>query len=311
MSFSQEDILLAPLAGYTDLPFRRVCRAQGLRYAYTALIDAGALIYGNRENNAILKRGDDEEWLGVQLLGSRLDFLEKAAPMLEAMDFDEFNFNMGCPVRKVVQRQAGAALLDDADHALDCVRLLRKLVTRPFTVKMRILSETDIDSTVEFCHELEAEGVEGLIIHGRLASKVYSGPVAMDVISAVREAVHIPVIANGGIFSCADAEALRVGTGCSRVMVARGAIGNPWIFRSLLDGQDIVPSREEVLSVMAGHVEEMMALYGETDGLVSARKLILGYMGGRGYFKRSLKLEVCTIRTSAQWRDFLAKLADE
>ena len=243
MSFSKEDILLAPLAGYTDLPFRRVCRAQGLHYAYTALIDAGALIYGNRENQAILRRGDDEEWLGVQLLGSRLDFLEKAAPMLEAMDFDEFNFNMGCPVRKVVQRQAGAALLDDTVHALECVKLLRKLVKRPFTVKLRILSETDTDMTVSFCRRLEKEGVEGLIIHGRLASKVYSGPVAMDVISAVREAVSIPVIANGGVFSVADAEALRDGTGCRRVMVARGAIGNPWIFRSLLEGHDVVPTK--------------------------------------------------------------------
>ncbi|MBP5639891.1 MAG: tRNA-dihydrouridine synthase family protein [Victivallales bacterium] len=310
MIFSKEEILLAPLAGYTDLPFRRVCRNQGLRYAYTALIDAGALVYGNRENPAILKRGDDEEWLGVQLLGSRLDFLEKAAPMLEAMEYDEFNFNMGCPVRKVMQRNAGAALLDVPEHALACIRLLRKLVKRPFTVKMRILSEDDVEATVEFCRQLESAGVDGLIIHGRMAARVYSGPVKIDVISAVREAVRIPVVANGGIFKLEDAVSLREGTGCERVMVARGAIGNPWIFRSLLSGGEYVPSRKEVLDVMAGHVSDMMELYGEEPGLVNARKIILGYMGGRGYFKRSLKLDVCKIRTSTQWHDFLEKLAD-
>lgn len=299
--------MLAPLAGYTDLPFRRTCRRQGLRLAYTALIDAGALVYGNRENDAILKRGADEEWLGVQLLGSRLDFLEQAAPMLEKLEYDEFNFNMGCPVKKVLQREAGAALLKQPEHALACVRLLRKQVKRRFTVKLRILQEADPEPTVRFCRQLVEAGVEELIIHGRLASRVYGGPVAMEVIAAVREAVSVPVVANGGIFTLQDACALRAGTGCERVMVARGAIGNPWLFRALLTGAEAVPTHAELCETIENHVADMMELYGETEALVNARKIILGYLGGRGYH-RELKLAAGVLATATQFREFMTKL---
>lgn len=295
--FSSGDVYLAPLAGYTDLPFRRACRAQGLRLGFTALIDAGALVYGNKENRAILARGEDEDWLGVQLLGSKLEFLEKAVPMLEAMEYDEFNFNMGCPVKKVIQREAGAALLGNRDHALDCVRLIRSHVkSKPFSVKLRILSESDVEETVSFCRELAEAGVEKLYIHGRLASKIYSGPVACDVIRAVKESVGVPVIANGGIFSLSDAIELRVKTGCPGVMVARGTIGNPWLFKSILEGREVAPTHGELCGIMDRHVRDMAQLYGEEDGLVNARKIILGYMGGRGYH-RSLKLGVCSLRT--------------
>lgn len=303
-------VYLAPLAGYTDMPFRRVCRRQGLLYAYTALIDAGALVYGNKENRTILARGDDEPWLGVQLLGSRLDFIEKAVPMLNEMDYDEFNFNMGCPVKKVVQREAGAALLKHPEHALDCVRLIRKLVNKPFTVKIRILSETDTEATVSFCRQLVEEGVEGIFIHGRVAAKVYSGPVATEIISAVREAVSVPVVANGGIFTLEDGQELARQTGCKGIMVARGAIGNPWLFKSLTEGHEVSPTHGELCDMMELHLKSMMELYGEEDGLVNGRKIILGYLGGRGYH-RSLKLEVCSIRTETEFLELLQRIRND
>lgn len=310
MELPYKRIYLAPLAGYTDLPFRRVCRRQGLRYAYTALIDAGALVYGNKENRAILARGDDEPWLGVQLLGSRLDFIEKAVPMLNEMPYDEFNFNMGCPVKKVVQREAGAALLKHPEHALECVKLIRKLVNRPFTVKIRILSETDTEATVSFCRQLVEEGVEGIFIHGRVASKVYSGPVATEIISAVREAVTVPVVANGGIFTHEDGQELARQTGCEGIMVARGAIGNPWLFRSLAEGQEVSPTHGELCDMIELHLRSMMELYGEEDGLVNGRKIILGYLGGRGYH-RSLKLAVCSIRKEAEFMELLDQIRND
>lgn len=306
-TFSADDLLLAPLAGYTDLPFRRSCRRQGLRLAYTALIDAGALVYGNDENEAILARGDDEPWLGVQLLGSRLELLEAAAPMLLERPYDEFNFNLGCPVKKVQQRGSGAALLKDASHARDCVRLLRRIwAGRRFTVKLRVLDAEDPSPTVAFCRMLVEEGVEALTIHGRLASKVYSGPVAMDVIGAVREAVPVPVAANGGIFSLADAEALAAGTGCRQVMVARGAIGNPWLFRELLTGT-ASPTHGELCDTMEEHLDSMMRLYGDYPALVAGRKILLGYLSGRGYH-RSLKLQASVIATVGEFADFMRTL---
>ena len=297
--------VLAPLAGYTDLPFRRMCWKQGMDQAYTALIDAGALIFGNPENSHILARGDDEPWVGVQLMGSRLDLLEKAAPMLDAMDYDCVDFNMGCPVRKVVQRNAGAALLKTPEHALECVRLLRKLIHKPFSVKIRILDDHDPEPTVRFCEHLEACGVEAIAIHGRLACRVYSGPVAMDVIKAVREALHIPVTANGGIFGVRSAKALQEGTGCSRLMVARGAIGNPWIFKSLSDGVEYIPTHAEICDAIRDHLAGMVDLYGEQQAMVDGRKIVLAYMRGRGYH-RALKNPICKM---TNWHDFERILA--
>lgn len=308
MKYETEDIMLAPLAGYTDMPFRHSCRRYGLKYAYTALIDAGALIYGNDENSCILMRGEDEPWLGVQLLGSRIDFLEKAAPMINEMNYDEANFNMGCPVKKVVQRNSGAGLLGDLTLAEACVRVMREKITRmPLTVKLRILSETDIEATVSWCKKLESLGVEGIVIHGRLASKMYSGPVFGGIISAVREAVSIPVCANGGIFSVSTADALRDETGCRRLMIARGAIGNPWIVKSLLEGQDYCPAHEELCDEMETHVREMMAVYGELGGMVRARKIILAYLSGKGY-PRTLKSGVCTMKNDAEFTAFMNEL---
>lgn len=312
LTFQPQDLLLAPLAGYTDLPFRNACRRQGLHLAYTALIDAGALVYGNDENEAILMRGADEPWLGVQLLGSKLELIEKAAPMLGERDYDEFNFNMGCPVKKVVQRGSGAALLRQTELALSCVRLLRRLWHgRHFTVKLRILHEHDPEPTVRFCRQLQDEGVEKITIHGRLASKIYSGPVATDVISAVRDNVTIPVIANGGIFSYADACALSEATGCRQVMVARGAIGNPWLFKELLTGEPGAgPSHEELCQTIEEHIRTMLPIYGERPALVAGRKIILGYLSGRGYH-RALKLQAGAIQSVQEFRDFMQTLRAE
>ena len=148
--------------------------------------------------------------------------------------------------------------------------------------------------------------MEALTIHGRLASKVYSGPVAMDVIGAVREAVPVPVAANGGIFSLADAEALAAGTGCRQVMVARGAIGNPWLFRELLTGA-ASPTHGELCDTMEEHLDSMMRLYGDYPALVAGRKILLGYLSGRGYH-RSLKLQASVIATVGEFADFMRTL---
>lgn len=291
---------LAPLAGYSDLPFRRCCRRFGLVYAHTPLLDAGALLHHDSENREILARGDDEPWLAVQLMGCRPDDLRQAAAILNDYPFDALDFNMGCPVRKVMQRNAGAALLKTPELALDCVRVLRDVVKKPLTVKTRILSETDPDATVRFCLALQDCGIDGLTIHGRLPQRIYAGPVAMAVIKAVREALSIPVTANGGIFTAADADALATGSGCDRLMVARGAIGNPWLFRELIQGLAAAPTHAEICAMLLQQVAGMVELYGEERAFLAGRKIILSYLCGRGY-RRRLRAQMAIVKTMAEF----------
>ena len=299
---------LAPLAGYTDLPFRRICRAFGLNYASTALIDAGALAHGNPDSDFILHRGEDEPWLQVQLLGSLIQDLRLSVRLLRdgPWHFDALDFNMGCPVRKVLKRGAGAALPRTPEHALECLKMLRDEWPGPLTVKMRILDETCPDTTLAFAKQLQDIGIQGLAIHGRIAQRIYSGPVHAPIIRAVREHLSIPVTANGGVFSFQDALRLSQESNCTRIMVARGAIGNPWLFRELAAGKNLPPPpREEVLQVAEEHLAQMVTEYGEKPAMILGRKILCGYLHGRG-FSHELKGQIVHITT---WEDFQRLLA--
>jgi tRNA-dihydrouridine synthase B len=303
-----EQWLLAPLAGYSDVAFRRSCRRYGCRVAFTPLIDACALAYGNRHNREILARGEDEEWLGVQVLGSDPAMLERAAAQLYTLPFDRVDINMGCPVRKVTGRGAGAALPLTPDLALRCVDAVRRQCPdRPVSVKLRILSEEDAGLTVAFACRLEGAGVCALTIHGRIWQRVYAGPVAAGTIRAVREAVGIPVTANGGIFSREDGLRLAAATGCASLMVARGAIGNPWIFRELRDAKAQPPSHALVCEELRDHIEGMVSLYGESAALREGRKIILAYLCGRGY-PRPLRASVSSVSTLAEFDELYRQI---
>lgn len=306
-------VSLAPMAGYTDLPFRRMCRRSGLVYASTALIDAGALVHANPDNSEILHRGDEEPWLQVQLLGSIPADVRQAVRLLREgrWRYDALDFNMGCPVRKVLRRHAGAALMRCQELAMECVRIIREEWPGPFTVKTRILDEVDPAPTVELARRLCDEGVEGLTIHGRLAERIYAGPVHGEIIAAVREAVPVPVTANGGIFSLEDAQALAASSGCRRLMVARGSLGNPWLFRDLVDGvKHPKPTPAEVIDAAEEHLALMMAEYGETGAMILGRKILSSYICGRG-FSRALRAQVVTISTWAECQAMLDRLRSD
>lgn len=303
MAASKPIAVLAPMAGFTDLPFRRVARRYGLYYGTTALIDAGALVHGNPDNTAILHRGEEEEWLQVQLLGSIPTAIRTSTRILRdgPWHFDALDFNMGCPVRKVTKRLAGAALMQQPVRALECLKEMRDNWPGVLTAKMRILKEDDPEPTIRLAQQLEAIGVQGIAIHGRLARMLYAGPVQAHIIRAVRENVHIPVTANGGIFTLKDAQTLSEATGCERVMVARGAIGVPWIFRDIATGTVLPVSREELLETMTYHVEEMVREYGEKGAMILSRKIISSYLSGRG-FPHELRAQVVKV---SSWQDFV------
>ncbi len=311
MLYREDNLLLAPLCGYTDLPFRRVCRQQGCRYAFTPLVDAGSLIYNHDVNDLLLRRGADEPWLGVQVLGTCPEHIGKAVELIAARHnyFDVIDLNLGCPVPKVVKKGAGAAMGRNLEAA---VRSIEKMVAAspvPVTAKTRIVSETDPERTVRLALALEAAGIQALTLHGRILEMKYSGPVFGDMIRAVREAVRIPVIANGGVFNRQTADGLRERTGCSHLMVARGTIGNPWIFRELHAAAALsLPTHEEICAVMAEQVLGMAEYYGEEAGLRNARKVILAYLAGRGYASH-FRAEASLVCTVVEFREFFARVS--
>lgn len=303
--YPENSIILAPLSGYTDLPYRRSARRFGAKYCFTEMIDAGSLAYGNDKTTRFMDRGDDEEWLGVQLLGSNHERIRAAVEILNQHDFDVLDFNLGCPVPKVCKKGAGAALGKDIEAALGCFELIQKLSRHPVSAKIRILDEQDPEATLRLLRGLIEVGAQAVTIHGRVRNKFYAGPVYFDIIAAARTAENIQIIANGGINGASSYAEIREKTGCDTVMLARGAMGNPYLFRELADPDNYVPpTAAELCDELEQHVMEMIDYYGETLALRRARKIILDYLRGRG-FPGKLKSRVSFLCTSGDFAEFM------
>lgn len=309
--YPDDAVLLAPLSDYSDYPFRRACRRHGCRFAFTPLIDAGCLVYGRDAARQLAFRGTDEPWLGVQLLGADPRLLAEGARLLNDGPFEVLDFNMGCPMPKVTRRGAGAALGADLDRSRACLEAILTHSRFPVTAKIRVLSPADPEPTVRYAQALAATGIRALTVHGRVLQAIYAGPVAMHVIRAVRDALAIPVIANGGVFGRDSAAALRRGTGCGRIMIARGAIGNPWVFRELLaPGPVPPPTHAELCAELELQVLGMVEREGERNGLKCARKILHAYLKGRGY-RHLFRDRASHIATVAEFTQFLQELRAE
>jgi len=303
---------VAPIAGYTDAPFSRICRACGCRFAFTPLIAARSIIFRNPRTAPLLHRDSDEPWLGLQLEGESPDVLVEAVRRLDIDAWDVLDVNMGCPVPKVTKKGSGAALAEDPDRAARCIDALARFAPGKVTAKIRILDEYDPVPTIRLVERLRNAGAIAVTIHGRTRERVYSGPPAAHTIRAVREAVPgIQIIANGGVRDARTACELRTRTGCSRIMVARGAIGNPWIFREIQEPEQWrPPTHAEVCDMIVQHVRLMLDFYGEYRGMRNARKIILAYLTGRGY-RRALRREVTHLSTWAEFEDFMDQVRAE
>ena len=279
-----DSLILAPLSGYTDLPYRRIARAYGCRYAFTEMIDISSLAYAHERSFRMLERGEDETFLGIQLVGSDPEHLRRALEVVNRCRFDVVDFNLGCPVAKVARKCAGAALGRQVDRALALFHLLVKESVHPVTAKIRILDERDPRETLRLALGLEAAGARALTVHGRVMKMFYSGPVYAEIIAAVRESLAIQVVANGGVMGWQSYGQLRRDSGCRAVMLARGAMGNPWLFRELSDQQGYLPpTPEEVIGTMRSHVLAMIDYYGEAAAMRMARKIMIDYLRGRGF----------------------------
>lgn len=273
--FANHPVILGPMAGVTDLPFRVICRELGADLAVSEMVSAKALLYKNQKTFAMLQTDPKERPVSIQLFGSVPEELARAAKIVEESGADAIDFNMGCPVHKVVANGEGSALMQDPQRAYACLCAMVDAVSVPVTVKFRAGWDDAHKNAAEIARLAEKAGVAAVAVHGRTRGQFYSGKADWEIIRAVKNAVKIPVVGNGDVFSGSDALALVKETGCDGIMVARGAQGNPWIFREIqaaLRGEKApnvsIPER---FAMVRRHLRDLIAFKGEKVGVREMR----------------------------------------
>ena len=279
------NIILAPMAGITDMPFRALCREQGASFTYTEMISAKALYYKNKNTFPLLRVAEGETPVAVQLFGSEPELLAQEALKLEEGPYDIFDVNMGCPVPKVVNNGEGSALMKDPEKVSQIVGAMTKVLHKPVTIKIRKGFSKDQINAVEVARRAEDAGAAAIAVHGRTREEYYSGHADYDIIRQVKEAVSIPVMGSGDIYKGKDAKRMLDETGCDAVMIARGARGNPWIFKEvahfLETGEELPrPSVCEVKAMILRHAKLLIDFCGESMAIRQMRKHAGYYVTG-------------------------------
>ena len=283
----KNNLILGPMAGVTDLPFRLLCAEQGAGLLCMEMVSAKAILYNNKNTKAMLTIDEREHPVSLQLFGSDPQIMGDIAKRLEdeGVSFDILDINMGCPVPKVVNNGEGSALMKQPLLAGQIVEAMAKATSRPVTVKIRKGFDDAHVNAPELAHIAQESGAAAVAVHGRTREQYYSGQADWSVIRKVKETVQIPVIGNGDILTAADAIRMREETGCDGFMVARGAQGNPWIFAQILHewetGEPLEkPSLQEMADMMLRHARMQIAFKGEYVGIREMRKHAAWYTGG-------------------------------
>lgn len=282
-------LYLAPMAGITDQVFRRLCFSHGCDQATTEMVSAQGFLTAPPDRNAyrfLLARAPEEGPLAVQLFGSEPLFMAQAAARLTELGrFTGIDLNMGCPAQKVVGGQSGSALMKDPLLAARIVEQVKKSTLLPVTVKMRLGWDETHKNAVAFARLMQAAGADGLTVHGRTRMQQYAGRADWETIARVREAVDIPVVANGDIVDGASALAALAATGCDALAIGRGALGNPWIFEEIKAAAAGTPyarpSYAQVMAVALAQAREMAEWKGESSAVLEMRKHFGWYVSGR------------------------------
>ena len=281
----KNNIALGPMAGVTDLPFRKLCKEMNCGIVYTEMVSAKAILYNNKNTDELLKIDDSEHPVAVQLFGSEPDIMADIASRIEEGPYEFIDVNMGCPVPKIVNNGEGSALMKNMKLAGEIVNAMAKKCKKPITVKFRKGFNDSMINAVEFARVLEANGAQAVAVHGRTREQYYSGCADWDIIRQVKEAVKIPVIGNGDIASPEDAKRMIEETGCDGIMIGRASRGNPWIFNRvyqylhngvLLDK----PDKEEVKKMILRHARMLLDYKGDYTGIREMRKHVAWYISG-------------------------------
>lgn len=309
------NLILAPMAGVTDLPFRLLCKEQGAGLLCMEMVSAKAILYKNRNTESLLTIDPRENPVSLQLFGSDPEIVAGIAHQIEDRPFDILDLNMGCPVPKIVNNGEGSALMKNPRLAGEIIEKTVKAVKKPVTVKIRKGFDDDHVNAVEMAKIAEASGAAAVAVHGRTREQYYSGKADWDIIRQVKEAVSIPVIGNGDLLCAEDVIAMQEQTGCDGFMIGRGAQGNPWIFKQILHffetGEHLAkPSPEAVVQMILRHAQMMLEFKGEYIGIREIRKHAAWYTAG---YPNSAKLRVAinTVETYDELEELLLSGLEE
>ena len=277
-------LVMAPMAGITNLPFRIIAKRLGAGLVFTEMISAAGLAQAQKRTYRYLKSHPEERPLAVQIFGHKPDVMAAAAGIVVEAGADVVDINMGCPAKKVVKSGAGGALLQEPRKIKEMVSNLRRVCTVPLTVKIRAGWSADQPAFPEIVRIIEGEGADAITVHPRFVTQRFSGQADWDLIRRVKETLKIPVLGNGDVFNPGHALDMRNQTGCDGVMIARGAVGNPWIFQQVLcldrGAEACAPRLDERRSLIMEHFQLLAGEIGEPKAALAMRGLLLKYTRG-------------------------------